>query len=113
TATLLSLLTLPWGWVWPTPLEATLLVLAGFIGGVAQIFLTQSYRHAPASVIAPFEYVSMLFALAIGYTIFDEVPTPTMLLGAALVVTAGLIIIWRERQLGLKRGSRRAVTPQG
>jgi drug/metabolite transporter (DMT)-like permease len=91
-----------------------LLVLAGLLGGVGQVLLTSSYRHADASVIAPFEYVSILFALAIGYWIFDEAPTTTMLGGAALVVAAGVLIIWRERQLGLERSrQRKAMTPQG
>ncbi len=114
TATLLSLLTIPFGWVMPDLLEVGLLVLAGLIGGTAQIFLTSSYRFADASVIAPFDYASMLFALVIGYVIFDEVPTETMLLGATLVISAGIIIILRERQLGLKRGQARAIkTPEG
>ena len=114
TATLLSLFTIPFGWVVPTPLEAMLLVMAGLLGGTAQIFLTSAYRYADASVIAPFDYASMLFALAIGYMIFDEVPTGTMLLGATLVISAGIIIILREHHLGLKRGQARAVkTPQG
>lgn len=113
SASCIGLLTLPFGWVIPTMAETGLLVLAGLLGGIAQIFLTNSYRLAPASVIAPFEYVSMLLALAIGYAVFDEVPTVTMLIGAGIVMAAGLLIIWRERQLGIKRGSRRALTPQG
>jgi drug/metabolite transporter (DMT)-like permease len=103
TSVVLSLITLPFGWVMPTPMEAALLVAAGVLGGVGQILLTASYREADASLIAPFEYASMLFALGIGYFIFDEVPTLTMLGGAALVVTAGILIIWREQKLGLAR----------
>ncbi len=103
TSVVLSLITLPFGWVMPTPIEAALLVAAGVLGGVGQILLTASYREADASLIAPFEYASMLFALGIGYFIFDEVPTLTMLGGAALVVTAGILIIWREHKLGLER----------
>lgn len=114
TASALSLITLPFGWVIPGPGDAALLILAGLLGGVGQVLLTSSYRHADASVIAPFEYVSIIFALAIGYWIFDEVPTLTMLSGAALVVGAGVMIIWRERQLGLERNrQRKAMTPQG
>lgn len=114
TATALSLATLPFGWVIPAPREAMLLVIAGLLGGVGQILLTSSYREADASVVAPFEYASMLFALAIGYAVFDEVPTVTMLFGAAIVVTAGILIIWRERKLGLERAKqRKAMTPQG
>lgn len=114
TSTLLSLVTLPFGWVIPTPVEAATLVAAGLLGGVGQILLTSSYRFADASVVAPFDYASMLFALAFGWFFFDELPTLTMLMGAALVVTAGLLIIWRERALGLKRArQRKAMTPQG
>lgn len=114
TATTLSLVTLPFGWVIPAPREAFFLVMAGVLGGLGQICLTSSYRYADASVIAPFDYASMLLALAIGYFVFDEVPTPTMLFGAGLVILAGVLIIWRERQLGLKRDRpRKAMTPQG
>jgi drug/metabolite transporter (DMT)-like permease len=114
TATVLSLATIPFGWVIPAPREAGLLVLCGILGGVGQIFLTSSYREADASVVAPFDYASMLFALAIGYWVFDEVPTLTMLIGASIVVTAGVLIIWRERKLGLERAKqRKAMTPQG
>ncbi|MFY0659457.1 MAG: DMT family transporter [Shimia sp.] len=114
TASCLSLLTLPFGWVIPTWEQAGLLVTAGLIGGVAQIMLTSCYRFAPASVVAPFDYVAMLFAIVIGYVWFSEIPTPQMLVGAAIVISAGILIIWRERQLGLQRGKARpGITPQG
>ena len=114
TSTLLSLITVPFGWVWPSATEAALLVGAGLLGGIGQIFLTAGYREADASLLAPFDYASMLFALGIGYFVFDEVPTLTMLAGAALVVVAGILIIWRERELGLERAKgRQASTPQG
>ena len=114
TSSLLALITIPFGWVWPSPLEAALLVGAGLLGGVGQILLTSSYREADASLVAPFDYASMLFALGIGYFVFDEVPTMTMLAGAALVVVAGILIIWREHKLGLERANgRQASTPQG
>ena len=112
TATLLSLATLPFGWVIPTANQAALLIGAGLLGGVGQIFLTSSYREADASLVAPFDYASMIFALGIGYFVFSEVPTKTMLIGAAVVVTAGCLIIWRERQLGIERArQRKAMTP--
>jgi drug/metabolite transporter (DMT)-like permease len=114
TSVLLSLVTIPFGWTLPDGREAALLIGAGVLGGVAQIFLTESYRHAEAGVIAPFEYVSMLLALGFGYLIFGEVPTRPMLLGAGVIVAAGLFIIWRERRLGIARaGARKVTTPQG
>ena len=112
TSIAISLLTVPFGWIWPTFFEAGLLVLAGLLGGVGQIFLTSSYREAEASVVAPFDYASMIFALLIGYFVFAEVPSLTTLAGAALVIFAGILIIWREDRLGIERAKqRRAMTP--
>lgn len=112
TATVLSLVTLPFGWVIPTGQEVMLLVGAGLLGGVGQVLLTSAYREADASLVAPFDYASMLFALLIGYFVFAEVPTWTMIGGAALIILAGILIIWRERQLGLERAAqRKAMTP--
>ena len=114
TAACLSLLTIPFGWAMPTPAEAVLLVLAGILGGIGQILLTSAYRGADASVVAPFDYASILMALAIGYFVFAEVPTGRMLIGAAIVVLAGVLVIWRERRLGIDRGkARKTMTPQG
>ncbi len=110
TSSVLSLLTLPWGWATPGWPVALMLICAGLLGGVGQILLTSSYRYADASLVAPFDYTSMILALTIGYLIFDEVPTTTMLMGAAIVIGAGVLIIWRERQLGLKRARQRKAT---
>lgn len=111
TASLLSLTTLPFGWVVPTALEATLLVMAGLLGGIGQILLTASYREADASVVAPFDYASMLFSLGIGFFLFGEVPTLPVLSGAGLVILAGILIIWRERRLGIERAKQRRAAP--
>jgi drug/metabolite transporter (DMT)-like permease len=114
TATVTSLLTLPFGWVIPSAEITALLVLAGIFGGFGQIFLTSSYRFAEASLVAPFDYASMLASLIIGYAGFSEVPTAQVLIGASVVITAGVVIILRERHLGLKRGrARKTMTPQG
>lgn len=110
-AAFLGLLTLPFGWTIPPLRETIYLISSGIFGGVAQILLTNSYRYAPAGVIAPFDYTSMILALIVGYALFDEIPTATVLAGAALVMAAGIFIILRERALGLKRGKARSVTP--
>ena len=110
TSSTMALFTLPWGWAWPSPSVVVMLIMAGLLGGIGQILLTSSYRYADASLVAPFDYTSMILALAIGYLIFDEVPTGTMLLGAAIVIGAGVLIIWRERQLGLQRAKQRQAT---
>ncbi len=110
TASLLALLSLPFGWVMPDGQTLALLVCAGLIGGVAQILVTSSYRYGSASMLAPYDYSSMLFAIVIGYVWFGELPTVVMLAGASLVIGAGVLVIWREHQLGLERGKARSVT---
>ena len=118
SATLIALLTWPLGlfgaWVVPSAEQMALLVAAGVLGGIGQLCLTAAYRYGEASLIAPFDYASMLLAVLIGLVVFGEVPRATTLLGAAIVIVAGAIIIWREARLGLKRGAaRKHVTPQG
>ncbi len=111
-SSVLALLTIPFGWKLPGPFEAILLVSAGILGGVGQILLTESYRYAEVAVIAPFEYCSIMVALLVGYFVFDELPTGIMMAGVALIVTAGIIIIARERRLGIQRtGKARSVAP--
>ena len=96
-------LTLPFAWHTPTGSELAALISLGVLGGIAHIFLTESYRHATASVVAPFDYTSMLWALLLGYWVFGELPSALVYLGGSIVAGAGLFVIWRERQLGLKR----------
>ena len=120
TATLLSLITLPLGWLFPSPAWTWsapgigvlgYVVAAGLIGGVAQIMITSSYRFGTASMLAPFDYASMIFATLIGWIVFAEAPTTTILIGAALVIAGGVLIIWRERQLGLDRSKSKGKLP--
>ena len=96
-------LTLPFAWYSPTGSELIKLMALGILGGVAHIFLTESYRHATASVVAPFDYSAMLWALLLGYWVFGELPSGLVYAGATIVAGAGLYVIWRERQLGLQR----------
>ncbi len=96
TSSIISLITVPFGWVVPNFYQASMLILAGLFGGIAQIFMTQAYRHAEPSTVAPFEYTSMLLSLLSGYFVFDEVPTIAMLFGACLVIGSGIFIILRE-----------------
>jgi drug/metabolite transporter (DMT)-like permease len=100
---LAGLATLPFGWLAPTWGELAALVTMGLLGGTAHIFLTESYRNATASVVAPFDYTAMIWALLLGYLVFGELPAAIVYLGAAIVMAAGLFVIWRERQLGLER----------
>ncbi|WEJ32592.1 DMT family transporter [Devosia sp. SD17-2] len=112
SASFLALLTLPFGWVMPTPQQAALLIGAGFFGGIGQLLMTSCYRYADMSVIAPFEYVSLILTIIIGFIIFADVPTVTMLIGSLIIVCSGIAVILRERRLGLDRTkAREATTP--
>jgi drug/metabolite transporter (DMT)-like permease len=110
TASVLALFTAPFGWVVPSWEMLGWLITAGLIGGVAQILVTSSYRFGSVSMLAPYDYTSMLFAIVLGYFLFDELPTALMLAGSALVIVAGVLVIWRERQLGMERSKVRAVS---
>jgi drug/metabolite transporter (DMT)-like permease len=93
--------TLPFAWHRPSLLEFAEFAAIGTLGGIGHIFLTQSYRYATASVIAPFDYSTMIWALLLGYWFFGEVPGHLVLIGAGIVIASGLFVIWREHQLGL------------
>lgn len=99
-----SLLTLPFGWRLPGSwFDWAVLAGIGFAGGLGQMFFTDSYRYAPPSFLAPFDYTAMLWAFLFGYMIFGEVPTIYVVGGAAIVASAGIFVILRERYLGLRR----------
>ena len=104
-------LTLPFAWHSPNAHELAGLVALGILGGLAHIFLTESYRFAPASVVAPFDYSSLLWALLLGYWLFGELPDTLVYVGAAIVTAAGLFVIWRERQIGLQRAREAEASP--
>lgn len=101
TCTVAGALSLPFAWYKPTALELAEFAALGSLGGIGHILLTQSYRYATASVLAPFDYSTMIWALMLGYWFFGEVPGLLVLIGAAIVIASGLFVIWRERQLGL------------
>ena len=103
----LALLSAPFGWVVPGWETLGFLIGAGIVGGLGQIFGTNAYRFGDAGIVAPFDYASILFALAIGFVFFGEVPTVPMIAGSAVVIAAGVLIIVREQQLRLKRGQAR------
>jgi drug/metabolite transporter (DMT)-like permease len=108
---LIGLLTAPLGWHWPDTEIGAALVLAGILGGVAQILLTQSYRYADASLIAPFEYTTIVWSLAIGWLAFGDVPHGTVYAGGAIVIGSGVFVILRERRLGIERARARKASP--
>jgi drug/metabolite transporter (DMT)-like permease len=100
---LAGLATLPFGWITPSVGETVVLISIGILGGTGHIFLTESYRYASASLVAPFDYTAMVWALVLGYAMFGETPTVEIIGGSAIIAAAGLFVIWRERQLATMR----------
>jgi drug/metabolite transporter (DMT)-like permease len=78
-------------WPWIAVLGAT--------GGLGQHFITRAFVHAPASLVAPFEYTALLWAIAIDWAIWDVVPGSRLFAGSAIIIGAGLYLIARERAL--------------
>jgi len=95
TGAAFALLTLPFGWAPIGWQERFFLIAAGIFGGLGQTFVTEAYRSAEVSTVAPFDYTSIFFGIVIAYLAFGEIPTPAMLLGAAVTVMAGIYIILR------------------
>ncbi|MBO6485912.1 MAG: DMT family transporter [Pelagibacteraceae bacterium] len=97
---LAGLATLPFGgWLIPTKIDFILLVLIGIFGSVANLLLTQSYKLAEVSLTTPLKYLALIYAIAFGFFIFQEIPSFYTILGAGLIVVSSLIIFTRERQL--------------
>lgn len=79
------------------------IIAIGFVGAVAQLFLIEAFRAAPASVIAPFEYTALFWGICIDWVVWQALPTLRVLAGSGIVIGCGLYIIWRERQLTMQR----------
>jgi len=95
-------LTMIGNFVMPTGYMWLWLVLSGLFGGVGQVCMTYSYRYAQPSLLAPFDYVAMVWATSLGFLIFGDVPETLVMAGAGVVIVAGLFIVWRERRLNKK-----------
>ncbi len=108
---LLGLCTAALGWTMPDWRDAALFVTIGILGGLGQILIVQAYRYGDASLIAPFEYSTMLWAVAIGWFMFDDWPVPAVLIGSVIVIASGIYVILREKQLGLLKRETREVGP--
>ena len=94
--TLLSFLTIPYGWVVPSFNHFLLLSLIGIFGGVSNLWLSQSYKYSEVSLVTPLKYLALVFAIIFGYFIWGEIPTIKTLVGAFLVIISTLIIFRRE-----------------
>lgn len=94
--TAFTLLALPFVWVAPGLPDLALLILVGLVGGVAQWLLTEAYASAQVSALGPYSYAALVWSIALGWLVWGEAPTASMLAGAALIVAAGLYILHRE-----------------
>lgn len=96
--TVIGLATALFGWSKPSALQLLLLVGCGMFGGLAQILVTLSLRYADASLLAPFDYTTLVWSMLIGYLFLNSLPGSTTLLGASIVALAGIFAVWRENR---------------
>jgi len=106
TTTVVSGAILPFVWVTPTWGDLGLLVSVGLCGGVAQLLMTRAFKIAPASLIAPFEYSAMIWAVTFGWVIWHELPDAAIWTGSAIVIASGLYILHREAVIARCRRGR-------
>ena len=93
---LLSFLSFYQNWILPSLLDLFLLSLIGILGGLANLWLSQSYKFSEVSLVTPLKYLAIILAIIFGYFIWDEIPSLKTLLGAALVILSSFIIFRRE-----------------
>jgi drug/metabolite transporter (DMT)-like permease len=91
--------TMIWDHVPLTGMQTVWLIFCGVVGGIGQVCMTYSYRYAQPSLLAPFDYAAMVWAVAFGFFIFAEVPARIVLAGAGVVTLSGMYIIWREHRV--------------
>ena len=99
---LLSFLSIYQGWLLPSLLDLFLLSMVGILGGLANLWLSQSYKYSEVSLVSPLKYLGLVFAIIFGYFIWNEIPTSKTLLGALLVIVSSIIIFRREMYLKKK-----------
>ncbi len=92
----MSILTL----IWPSPVQWIMLVGVGIIATVCHLMIVHAFRRAPASVLAPFQYLEIVSATTLSYFVFHDVPNAWKWLGICIIISSGLYVWWRERQVG-------------
>jgi drug/metabolite transporter (DMT)-like permease len=94
--TMVSFFTIPFGWIMPDIKDLILLSFIGIFGGVANLWLSQSYKFSEVSLVTPLKYLALVFAIIFGYFIWNEIPSIKTLAGAFLVIISSIIIFRRE-----------------
>jgi drug/metabolite transporter (DMT)-like permease len=95
-----GLLMAPFAWLAPTPRDLALMALLGVVSVGALMCINRSLRLAPASLVVPYQYTMIVWAMLLGYAVFGDVPQPHVVAGAAVIVAAGLYIFLREQARG-------------
>ena len=90
-------------WVTPDARQWALLFAIGMVSAVAQLLMTEAYRRAETTLLAPFEYSGLVWTALLGIAIWEEWPDGWDVLGFVVLVAAGLFIWWRETRLGVRR----------
>jgi drug/metabolite transporter (DMT)-like permease len=90
---------LPWSWILPGPGDLLWIVFNGTSNAIGQYLWTRSLHLAPASAVAPFYYVSLIWASILGFLVWGEMPTVSLVIGAAIVAGSGLFLLWHESRL--------------
>jgi drug/metabolite transporter (DMT)-like permease len=96
---ILSFFTFYQNWIMPNLIDLFLLSMIGILGGLANLWLSQSYKLSEVSLVSPLKYLALIFAIIFGYFIWDEIPTSKTLVGALLVIFSSFIIFKRELTL--------------
>ena len=94
--TIVSLTTIPSGWIVPSLSDFIILTFLGIFGGFANLWLSQSYKYSEVSLVTPLKYLGLVFAIIFGYFIWEETPTLKTLAGSILVILSSVIIFRRE-----------------
>jgi len=89
--------TAPFVWITPTPYDFFFLSAFGAVSIVALFCINRSLKLAPASVVVPYQYTMLIWAIVLGYFVFGDVPDAPMMIGSAIIVASGLYIFWREQ----------------
>jgi len=117
-ATLAGLATAPLGlldpelaWVWPASSEWLIVLAIGLMGGCGQILITIAFRCAPVSVVAPFDYMALVYGFILGFAFFAEIPDAYLIGGGATVVASGIYIVHRETVIARQRRRQQAESP--
>ena len=96
TMAVLHSLLLLFGFLWPAPLDAAMLISSGVANAAGQFLWTRALQLAPATAVSPFYYLMLVWALVIGYLVWGDAPTLALLIGSGIVVGCGLFLLWHE-----------------